>query len=162
MATTEMDLADVNASIAVSSTAFGDEQRIPARYTSEGEGLSPPLEWSGVPMNAEAVVVLIEDVESSAVHAIAWDLPGSDTALPEGALPCTCDSGKAPTATYVPLNPPAGRGPHRYAFQVFALDTVPRFDSRPGRAELLDKIKGHVLAKGVLIGACERRTRAEL
>jgi phosphatidylethanolamine-binding protein (PEBP) family uncharacterized protein len=157
MATTEMDLADVNASIAVSSAAFGDEQRIPARYTSDGEGLSPPLEWSGVPMNAEAVVVLIEAVESSAVHAIAWDLPGSDTALPEGALPCTCDSGKAPTATYVPLNPPAGRGPHRYAFQVFALDTVPRFDSRPGRAELLDKIKGHVLAKGVLIGACERK-----
>ena len=46
MATTEMDLADVNASIEVSSAAFGDEQQIPARYTSDGEGLSPPLEWT--------------------------------------------------------------------------------------------------------------------
>jgi Raf kinase inhibitor-like YbhB/YbcL family protein len=157
MATTEMDLADVNASIDVSSTAFGDEQQIPVRYTSDGEGLSPPLEWCGVPMNAEAVVLLMEDADTSAVQAIAWDLPGSDTSLPEGALPCACDSGKAPTATYVPPNPPPGRGPHRYAFQVFALDTVPRFDSRPGRAELLDKIRGHVLAKGVLVGTYERK-----
>ena len=150
MATTEMDLADVNASIDVSSAAFGDEQQIPARYTSDGEGLSPPIEWRGVPMNAEAVVVLMEDVESSTVHAIAWDLPGSDTSLPE-------DSGKSPSATYVPPNPPPGRGQHRYAIQVFALDTVPRFDSRPGRVELLDRIKGHVLAKGVLVGTYERK-----
>jgi len=41
-------------------------------------------------------------------------------------------------------------------FQVFALDVVPRFESRPGRAELLDKIKGHVIAKGLLIGTYER------
>lgn len=157
MTATDTALADVNASIDVSSAAFADEGRIPAQYTSDGEGLSPPLEWSGVPMNAEAVVVLVEDVESSAVHAIAWDLPGSDTSLPEGALPCTCDSGKAPTATYLPPDPPPGRGQHRYAFQVFALDTVPRFESRPGRAELLERIKGHVLAKGVLVGTYERQ-----
>jgi phosphatidylethanolamine-binding protein (PEBP) family uncharacterized protein len=41
-------------------------------------------------------------------------------------------------------------------FQVFALDTVPRFEARPGRAELLEKIKGHVIAKGLLIGTYER------
>ena len=157
----DAELTSVNASIAVSSPAFGPDEPIPPQYTVDGEGLSPPLEWRGVPMNAEAVVLVIEDADpaarSSQANAIAWDLPGIDTSLPEGALPCTCDSPKAPSATYVPLDPPAGRGPHRYAFQVFALDTVPRFESRPGRAELLDKIKGHVLAKGVLIGTYERK-----
>jgi Raf kinase inhibitor-like YbhB/YbcL family protein len=161
MSATVIDLADVNASIDVSSPAFGPDEPIPSQYTVDGEGLSPPLEWRGVPMNAEAVVLVIEDAEPSTprspANAIVWDLPGTDTSLPEGALPCVCDSGKAPTATYVPPDPPPGRGPHRYAFQVFALDTVPRFESRPGRAELLDKIKGHVLAKGVLIGTYERK-----
>jgi phosphatidylethanolamine-binding protein (PEBP) family uncharacterized protein len=40
---------------------------------------------------------------------------------------------------------------------VFALDIVPRFESRPGRVELLDKINGHVIAKGLLIGTYERK-----
>jgi phosphatidylethanolamine-binding protein (PEBP) family uncharacterized protein len=66
--------------------------------------------------------------------------------LPEGAV----------SALWLPPDPPAGRGAHRYVFQVFALDTVPRFESQPGRAELLDKIKGHVIAKGLLIGTYER------
>ena len=50
----------------------------------------------------------------------------------------------------------AGRDAHHYVFQVFALDCVPRFESRPGRAELLEKIKGHVIAKGQLVGTYER------
>jgi phosphatidylethanolamine-binding protein (PEBP) family uncharacterized protein len=160
MSIAEHELTGVNASIAVSSPAFGPDEPIPPEYTADGEGLSPPLEWRGVPMNAEAVVLVIEEADGAArspANAIVWDLPGSDTSLPEGALPCTCPAGAALSATYLPPDPPPGHGPHRYAFQVFALDTVPRFESRPGRTELLDKIKGHVLAKGVLIGTYERR-----
>lgn len=160
MAIADAELTGVNASIEVSSPAFGPDEPIPPEYTADGEGLSPPLEWRGVPMNAEAVVLVIEGADPATqrapANAIVWDLPGSDASLPEGALPCTCNSGKAPSATYQPPDPPPGRGPHRYAFQVFALDTVPRFESRPGRTDLLAKIKGHVLAKGVLIGTYER------
>ena len=160
MAIADADLTGVNASIAVSSPAFGPDEPIPSQYTADGEGLSPPLEWRGVPMNAEAVVLVIEEADgagaSAPINAIAWDLPGSDASLPEGALPCTCPSSAALAATYLPPDPPAG-APHRYAFQVFALDMVPRFESRPGRTALLERIKGHVLAKGVLIGTYERK-----
>lgn len=161
MSIAEAELTGVNASIAVSSPAFGPDEPIPSQYTVDGEGLSPPIEWRGVPMNAEAVVLLIEEADGatsrSPANAIVWDLPGSDTSLPEGALPCTCPAGAGLSATYLPPDPPTGHGPRRYAFQVFALDTVPRFESRPGRAELLDKIKGHVIAKGSLIGTYERK-----
>ncbi len=157
MAIADTELTGVNASIEVSSEAFDADEQIPPQYTSDGEGLSPPLEWHGVPMNAEAVVVLIEDADSPtpSPHAIVWDLPGIDAALPEGALPCKCASDTALAATWLPPDPPPGDA-HHYVFQVFALDCVPRFESRPGRAELLEKIKGHVIAKGQLVGTYER------
>ena len=31
------------------SSAFNPLERIPKRYTSDGENISPPLEWSGLP-----------------------------------------------------------------------------------------------------------------
>jgi Raf kinase inhibitor-like YbhB/YbcL family protein len=158
----DSELTGVNASIEVSSHAFGYNEPIPVQYTADGDGLSPPLKWSGVPMNAEAVVVLVEDADSPTsgplVHALVWDLPGSDASLPEGTLPDQrCAANDALAATWLPPDPPPGRGAHRYIFQVFALDIVPRFGSQPGRAELLDKIKGHVIAKGLLIGTYERK-----
>lgn len=160
----DSELTGVNASIEVSSAAFGHNEPIPVQYTADGEGLSPPLKWRGVPMNAEAVVVLVEDADSPTprplVHAIIWDLPGSDASLPEGTLPDQrCAANDALAATWLPPDPPPANGAHHYVFQVFALDIVPRFESRPGRAELLDKIKGHVIAKGVLIGTYSRKKR---
>ena len=171
LAVADTELTGVNASIEVRSEAFGYNEPLPAKYTADGEGLSPPLDWQGVPMNAEAVVVLVEDADSPTprplVHAIVWDLPGSDASLPEGALPSRrADANPAAdhlgrnsalSASWLPPDPPTGHGPHRYVFQVFALDTVPRFESHPGRAELLDKIRGHVIAKGLLIGTYERQ-----
>ena len=162
LAIAHTELTGVNASIEVSSEAFGYNEPIPVQYTADGEGLSPPLEWRCVPMSAEAVVVLVEDPDSPTpqpmVHAIMWDLPGADASLPEGVLKDKRSAkNDALAATWLPPDPPPGHGVHRYVFQVFALDDFPRFESRPGRAELLEKIKGHVIAKGLLIGTYERR-----
>ncbi len=160
-------LTGVNASIEVSSPAFQYNGTIPSKYTADEEGVSPPIGWIGVPTDAQAVVLLVEDADSPTlepfVHAIVWDLPGADAALPEGALTSKQDERNEAmgqnsffNATYLPPDPPPGHGTHRYVFQVFALDVVPRFESPPGRAALLDCMRGHVLAKGLLIGTYER------
>lgn len=170
LAVVHTELTGVNAIIEVSSPAFAYNEPIPARYTADGDGTSPPLDWRGVPLNAEAVALLIEDPDSPTplpmVHAIAWDLPGSDASLPEGALPNRKQQPDASTqglgrnsmlsASYLPPDPPRGHGVHRYVFQVFALDIAPRFESPPSRKTLLEKIRGHVIAKGLLIGTYER------
>lgn len=168
LAVAHTELTGVNASIQVSSPAFGYNEPIPAEYTADGEGISPPLQWRGVPPNAEAVVLMIEDPDSPTpepfVHAIVWDLPGTDASLPDGALPSSANPGPEGalgrnsylSANYVPPDPPRGHGRHRYVFEVLALDAAPRFDSPPGRSALMEKIKGHVIAKGLLIGTYER------
>jgi Raf kinase inhibitor-like YbhB/YbcL family protein len=151
--------------IQVASSAFGEGQAIPARYSADGESVSPPLSWQGTPDDTEALVLLIEDADSPTphplVHAIVWDLAPSDGELTSGAL-----SSSEPQAglgrnsyfkrTYLPLDPPRGHGPHRYAFQLFACDCSLTFEDAPGRTALREALRGHVLAKGCLIGTYER------
>lgn len=168
LAVAHTELTGVNAIIDVRSPSFEYGGPIPPQYTVDGPGLSPPLQWRGVPVNAEAVVLLIEDPDSHTprprVHAMVWDLPGRDASLPDGALStwqeAASRTGPAPNAllstTYLPPDPPPGEGRHRYVFQVLALDTALRFDSPPPRSALMEKIRGHVIAKGLLIGTYER------
>lgn len=155
-------------SIKVTSLAFADHAPLPERYTADGAGRSPPLEWVDVPAAAAALVLLVEDADSPTphpmVHAIVVDLPPADGNLHEGALPSADHDGDGSRAglnsylqaAWLPPDPPPGHGVHRYAFQVFALGTAPAFSTHPGRDELLDALRAHAIASGLLIGTCER------
>jgi hypothetical protein len=161
--------ADVPNSIEVSSPAFVDDGPLPLSCTDDGEKLSPPLAWRGVPAEADAVVIIVEDADSPTpaplVHAILWDLPGEDGALAKGDLEGPTSMGEGhqlgknsfKRLEYLPPDPPKGHGRHRYCFQVFALDQRLDFDHAPSRRDVLDAMQGHVLAKGCLTGTHERR-----
>ncbi|RZL89804.1 MAG: YbhB/YbcL family Raf kinase inhibitor-like protein [Variovorax sp.] len=156
------------ASISVASLAFVDHAPLPPRYTADGEGLSPPLQWTGVPPGTASLVLLVEDADSPTphplVHAIAVDLPADDGALPEAALASPGTEGTGIhtgrnsylQAAWLPPDPPPGHGVHRYAFQIFALDKAPEFSATPGRDEVMDALRSHAIASGLLIGTCER------
>ena len=155
--------AAVPEGIEVSSPAFADGQSIPARHTADGVGTSPALAWR-LAGDAAALVLIVEDSDSPSpeplVHAIAWNLDAAIDGLPEGALTGepSVDMGRNSyfRTGWLPCDPPTGHGPHRYAFQLFALDTPLPFESPPGRTALLEAMKGHVLARGALIGTYER------
>lgn len=160
--------ADVPNVIQITSTAFGPDGAIPAVHTEDGEGLSPPLEWIGVPPEAEALVLLVEDQDSPTpkplVHAILPALEARDGALATGALPGKDHAGTVETVgrnsfwqrAWLPPDPPTGHGPHRYVFQLFALDAPLDGNSISGRGALVSALKGHVLAMGTMIGTYER------
>src|SRR6185295_13476540 len=86
-----VDLRGGMAALSVGSLAFADHAPIPERYTADGEGVSPPLHWSGVPAAAASVLLIVEDADSPTpqplVHAIVVALPSGDGALQEAALP---------------------------------------------------------------------------
>ena len=54
------------------------------------------------------------------------------------------------------MKPPEGDPPHHYHFQVFALDRELDLPHGASRAELLEAMQGHVLAKGQLVGTYQR------
>lgn len=154
--------------IAVTSLAFVDHGSLPALYTADGEGLSPPLQWTDVPAAATSVVLIVEDADSPTphplVHAIAVALPVDDGTLRQGALDADAD---APEDTrlgrnsylrhgWLPPDPPPGHGKHRYAFQVFALAGCAALPETPGRDALMEALAEHAIASGMIIGTYER------
>ncbi len=159
----------VRNAIAVSSPAFNPGEELPARFTADGTGTSPPLAWRNVPSRAESIILIVEDPDAPMpeplVHAIVWDLPGRDHELAEGDIPCKLSRGAGLRMgrnsflkpQYLPPDPPKGHGVHHYVFQVFALDSRPSLGDPPSRRQVVAAIRDHVLARGLLIGRYERR-----
>jgi Raf kinase inhibitor-like YbhB/YbcL family protein len=157
--------------ITVRSAAFGAASPIPVKYTADGGGLSPPLEWSNAPPDAHSMVVIVEDADSPTpqplVHAIIVNLEAEDTHIPEGALNSPDHQGVGLQAgrnsylmqAWLPPDPPPGHGVHRYVFQVFALHHGGEFSATPGRHEVMDAIANRAVAGGCLIGTYERARR---
>ena len=152
----------------VTSLAFADHATLPARYTADGEGESPPLQWQGVPQGTESVVLVVEDADAPTgeplVHAIVVGLPGEDGGLHEGALDSPGHEGSDVQegrnsyfrTGWLPPDPPPGHGQHRYVFQVFALGPGEPFGKTPGRDEVVEAIQQRALASGMLTGTYER------
>jgi Raf kinase inhibitor-like YbhB/YbcL family protein len=149
------------------SRSFADGGPLPLRYTADGEGLSPPIQWFDVPPGARSIAMVIEDADSPTprplVHGIVWNLPGEDGVLGEGVLNAMATTGSPDLGrnsylqhAYLPPDPPPGHGPHRYAFQVFALDCAPPRGEAPGRGRLLELLRAHGIAKGLLVGTYQR------
>ncbi|MEO8524100.1 MAG: YbhB/YbcL family Raf kinase inhibitor-like protein [Caldimonas sp.] len=163
-----VDLRGGMASITVTSLAFADHAPIPERYTADGAGVSPPLQWHGLPAGAASMLLIVEDADaptpSPLVHAIVVDLEAGDGAMAEAALPSHDHPGAGLKvglnsylkASWMPPDPPPGHGVHRYVFQVFALEAGATFSDEPGREAVLDAISAHGLASGCLIGTYER------
>jgi Raf kinase inhibitor-like YbhB/YbcL family protein len=153
----------------VTSPVFSHNQEIPARYTCDGEGISPPLEWSGLPKATKSLVLLVDDPDApdplapkmTWVHWVLYNIPPGVYGLPEGA---TVED--LPKGTKEGLNgwkrtgygspcPPIGR--HRYFHKLYALDIILPDDlGRPTKEELEKAMEGHVLSKGELIGTYQR------
>ena len=143
----------------VKSPAFPPDGPIPTKYTCDGSGVSPPLQWSGVPDEAASVAILLDDPDSPErpfLHWLVTDLPPELHELDEGAAvphESYVAESDAGTASYFGPCPTSGR--HRYRFHVYALDTV--LARRPeSREDFLSSIDGHVLDEGELVGLYER------
>lgn len=153
-------------SLELTSTAFSEGGAVPARFTCQGEDLSPPLAWRDPPIGTKSFAVIVDDPDApdpkapkqTFVHWVLYDLPADTRALPEGtkAPPQGARAGKNDVGktTYSGPCPPIGR--HRYFFKVYALDTVLQDIGEPSAADLTKAMTGHILARGQLMGTYEK------
>jgi Raf kinase inhibitor-like YbhB/YbcL family protein len=153
----------------ITSPAFTHGSPIPARYTGDGQDASPPLTWSGVPAGAVELALICDDPDAPRaepwVHWVLYKIPASATGLAEGipgketlSAPAGAMQGLNtwPVVGYRGPAPPHGHGVHHYRFHLYALDAALTLQPRLTKAELLQAIKGHVLAEAELVGTYQR------
>lgn len=149
----------------VESPAFQPDGKIPAKYTCDGESLSPPLRWADPPEGTKSFALISDDPDAPVgtwVHWVLYDIPGNVGELQEGTKTETLPGGTKPGTTdfkkmeYGGPCPPPGPA-HRYFFKLYALDSP--LDLGPGatKADFLVAAHGHILAEAELVGHYERR-----
>lgn len=149
----------------LTSSAFGNGQRIPERYTGDGEDFSPPLTWTGQPEGTVSLALICDDPDAPRKtwgHWVLFNLPGdlqelgehvpTDGTLANGARQGRNDSGDL---GYSGPAPPKGK-PHRYYFKLYALDTQLKLPVGATKQELLTAMQGHVLAEAQWMGQYQR------
>jgi len=154
----------------LTSTAFSPHEEIPAKYTCEGDDVSPPLAWSGFPAATRSLVLIVDDPDApdpaapkmTYVHWVLYNLPATCNglaedmrALPPGTLEGVNDWQRT---GYGGPCPPIGR--HRYFHKLYALDCVLPDLGRPTKLRLEQAMAGHVLAAAELVGTYHKRARA--
>lgn len=151
--------------LTVESSAFKNGEFIPSIYTCDGANISPPLKWSGIPEGTKSIALICDDPDAPIgdwVHWVLYNIPPETKELKEnipsekiiknGAIHGLNDWKKY---GYGGPCPPSGI--HRYYFKIFALDI--KLDLNPGatKKQLLDAMRGHILAQGELMGKYQRK-----
>ncbi len=145
----------------LSSPAFGQNQTIPAKYTCDGDNISPPLEISGVPERAKSLVLIVDDPDAPSgdwVHWLIWNI-ATDTAslpeggpLPEGAVEGTTSFGNP---GYGGPCPPSGT--HHYYFRLYAIGGDLYLDPSATKKDLEGAIENMVIEKTELVGLYQQQ-----
>jgi Raf kinase inhibitor-like YbhB/YbcL family protein len=153
--------------LTLSSPAFNAGGKVPSKYTCEGEDISPPLAFDGVPAGTKSLALIIDDPDAPDpkapkrvwTHWVVYNLPPDSAGLPENAsrkaMPQGAVAGLSDLkeTVYHGACPPIGR--HRYFHKLYALDTLLPSKALT-KAELEAAMQGHVLAEASLIGTYQK------
>lgn len=154
--------------MSVMSPAFKHEHEIPARYTCDGQDISPAINWAEVPPASKSLALIVDDPDApdpaapkmTWVHWLLYNIPVKTFGLVEGVA-----DGNLPAGTLQGINdwrktgyggpcPPVGR--HRYFFKLYALDKMLADLKRPTKSALEQAMQGHILAEAKLVGLYQR------
>ncbi|XGC80787.1 YbhB/YbcL family Raf kinase inhibitor-like protein [Bdellovibrio bacteriovorus] len=144
------------------SDAFSNNGEIPAKYTCQGDDISPPLRWRDIPTGTKSLALIVDDPDApdpaaprlTWVHWVVYNIPPNIDSLPENFR----NSVQGPQEGmndfkkfgYGGPCPPIGR--HHYHHKLYALDTVLPAMVNVTKKELEKAMEGHILAETDLVG----------
>ena len=151
--------------IQLTSPEFAYGAPIPARYTCDDKNISPPLIWTGTPVETRSLALVCDDPDAPRgtwVHWVIYNLPAGAIELAravpaEPELPSGARQGRNGSEKYGYMGPcpPPGK-PHRYFFRLYALDIMLGLPPGATKAELERAIEQHIVGQGTLMGTYQR------
>ena len=151
----------------ITSNAFAEGERIPEKYTADGENVSPPIDFGEAPEGTVEVALICHDPdaprEGGWTHWVLWGLSPDVEALPEAVPttaqvedpPCMQGENSGGKIGYMGPSPPPG-DPHRYQFTAYALSESVSPGDAADRDALLAAMEGNIIAQTMLEGLYSR------
>lgn len=140
------------------SSEFSDNEKIPAKYTCDGENAVPPLTISSIPSHAKTLVIIVDDPDAPSgtwVHWVIFNIPASpsemeikDNSLGEEGINDFKKIG------YNGPCPPSGM--HHYHFRVYALGDALDLSRGATREEVEVAMKGKILEESEFVGIYQK------
>jgi hypothetical protein len=152
--------------VKLSSTAFDEGEMLPPRFTCDGDGSSPPLEWADVPDGTQSFALICEDPDAPSgtfTHWLLYNLSAGSRKLGEGipndevlSIGARQGTNSFGDVGYGGACPPQGDREHRYIFKLYALDATLALGPGAKKEQLLATIGDHVLAETQLTARYKR------
>ena len=151
--------------LSLSSPIFPEGEKIPVKYTCDGQDISPPLMWGKPPPGTQAFALIMDDPDAPGgvfTHWVIFNLPVDSRELPEAVTRENQLENKALQGMtgfgrvgYGGPCPPTGPA-HHYLFSLYALDQPLDLNAGASKRQVLDAMQGHILAQGQLTGIYQR------
>lgn len=147
--------------LTLDSGAIRSGQAIEARFTCDGDDISPPFTWHDAPSGTRSFALVLADPDAprgTFFHWAVFDIPADRAGLGQGLAPEAAIGGLRQGVNdfgrvgYSGSCPPKGDRPHRYRFRLFALK-VAKLDlrDRVKAAEVEVRAQEHALATADLV-----------
>lgn len=143
------------------SPAFGANPNIPAKYTCDGDNVSPPLIVHEIPEPAKSLVLIVFDPDAPKggwVHWTVWNISPDVHEIPENSVPKNGIEGVTNFGRSGYGGPCPPEGMHQYQFRLFALDSMLNLPISSGMGEIEQAMAGHIIEETMLVGLYERPT----
>jgi Raf kinase inhibitor-like YbhB/YbcL family protein len=146
--------------IELASPAFAEGAPIPADFTCQGAGDSPPLQWTGVPAGARSLALVVFDPDAGSngfTHWVLYDIDPATRSIPTGTVPAGARqalTSKGSTG-WVPPCPPSGT--HHYVFTLYVLRSPATLPNGSPTAQSVHAIEAKAVDRGQLTGTVTAR-----
>jgi Raf kinase inhibitor-like YbhB/YbcL family protein len=146
-------LPSTAATLHLTSPAFATGAMIPKVFTCDGDDVSPPLDWSGVPPGTRELALVVEDVDADRfAHWTLVRIPAATTRVDAGRVPrgaVQTENGFGDRRYGGPC-PPKGDAPHRYVFTLYALGARSGLTADASPDDVAAALRAHATARGTL------------
>jgi Raf kinase inhibitor-like YbhB/YbcL family protein len=153
---------------ALQSPAFSAGGRLPAQYTCEGAGESPPLAWSGAPPGTAAFSLVEQDTDATDgiepfTQWLIYNMPRTVNMLGAGvpARPVLTNGSQQGqnsrrTIGYSSPCPREGEPPHHLSFELYAQDGFVTLETGASPDAVRTALAGHIVAQAQLTAIVAR------
>jgi Raf kinase inhibitor-like YbhB/YbcL family protein len=136
-------------------SVFKNMEKIPIRYTADGDDINPPMEIIDAPQKTKSLVLIIDDPDApnrTWVHWVVFNIPPAIKKIEENSVPRGSVLGLNDMKILKYHGPAPPSGTHRYFFKLYSLDIVLNLLEGVKKEDIEKAMSGHILAKAELIG----------